>query len=186
MAILFAGISSDTLPPNINKKTYLYRPFEKTEAGQPTPATADAMKRVNEAWKHVQARAAIGTCNDYFEGLTRKVTLRKVLDEGPITLWLLQPREGFTMEKVPVGNSAGRDIGIKPSLLEPGNALELVCTFIHELAHVAGASTNSDPADPHSLDAEKALKKCSCGSKYNKDNLGYHIRTQNPSKFQVV
>jgi hypothetical protein len=188
MALVFAGIGSDILPPNINKRTYVYSPFEKTEAGQPTTASVDAMKRVNEAWKQVQARAAIGTCNEYFQGLNQKrpMTLRQVLDDGPITVWLLRPRKDYTLEDVPLANSAGRDIGIKPSLLEAGNALELVCTFIHELAHVAGASTNSEATDPHSLDAEKALKKCSCASKYNKENLGYHIRTRNASKFQVV
>jgi hypothetical protein len=186
MALLFAGISSDILPPNINKRTYVYGRFEKTESGQPTSASADAMKKVNEAWKHVENRAATGTCNQYFQGLARKLSLRQVLDEGPITLWLLRPRDGYTLEDMPLANSAGRDIGIKPSLLEPGNSLELVCTLIHELAHVGGASTNNDPADPHSLDAEKALKKCACASKYNKENLGYHIRTQNASKFQVV
>jgi hypothetical protein len=163
----------------------VYSRFEKTEAGQPTTASADAMKRVNEAWKQVQVRAGTGSCNAYFQGLSRKLTLRQVLDQGPITVWLLKPREDYTLKDAPVGNSAGRDIGINPSLLEPDNALELVCTFIHELAHVGGAPTNADPADPHSLDAEKALNNCSCHKRYNEGNLGYHIRTQNASKFQL-
>jgi hypothetical protein len=186
MALLFAGISSDTLPPNINKRTYVYGRFEKTESGQPTSASAEAMKSVNDAWKHVGTRAAIGTCNEYFQGLSRGLSLRQVLDQGPITVWLLRPREGYTVADMPIANSAGRDIGINPSLLESGDRLELVCTLIHELAHVAGASTNNDKDDPHSLDAEKALKKCNCGNKYNKENLGYHIRTHNASKYQVV
>jgi hypothetical protein len=148
MALLFAGITTDTLPPNINKRTYLYRRFEKTEAGTATTATTDAMKRINDAWKQVQTRASMRSCNEYFQALSRGVSLRQVLDELPITLWVLRPREGYTLEDVPLANSAGRDIGIKPSLLEAGSALELVCTFIHELAHVAGASTNNDAADP--------------------------------------
>lgn len=92
MALLFAGITTDTLPPNINKRTYVYRRFEKTEAGTPTTATTDAMKRIRDAWKQVHTRASMRSCNEYFQGLSRGISLRQVLDELPITLWVLRPR----------------------------------------------------------------------------------------------
>ena len=181
MALLFAGITTEGSRPNVGRRTYTYTRFNGDE-----PGTSDNLDRCKDAWKHVQKRAGMPTCSAYFHGLTRHRTLRQVLDEGPITLWLLHPVEGYTEKDVPLANSAGRDIGIKPVLLEPGNQAELACTLIHELAHVAGASTNKAKEDPHSLDAEKALKKCACGKKYNEDNLGYHILTQNAGKFRIV
>jgi hypothetical protein len=182
MALLqLAGIDSDILPPKVWGKTYKHTPFDKNEKDI-------SRKRdfINKAWKIVQARAAMGTCNSYFFSLGKK-TLLDVLNAGPVTLWILQPVDGHDAKKdVPLANIVGRDIGIQPSLLESGDQSELACTLIHELAHVAGASTNNDKYDPHALDAEKALKHCACGKKYNEKNLGYHILTRNPSKFRIV
>ena len=60
---------------------------------------------------------------------------------------------------------------------------EFGCTFIHELAHIAGATTDKSKENPHRLDAERSLNFCLCHKKYNKENFGV---IQVEKSFRVV
>jgi hypothetical protein len=178
VALRINGIDGKFPVPNILSRAYGHRPFvdqtmtfaitsqvtKKTENRQ-----VDVKAVAGKAWNFVTNRAATyGPCNNYFKTLARQKTLKEVLEEGDITLHCLTPKEGHNADEVPYANTAGRDIGIDPTLLaEPD---KLACTLIHELAHVAGATTNT--RDSNALAAELALKSCLCASQFNKDELG--------------
>ncbi len=94
------------------------------------------------------------------------------------------PKPGYTLDDLPDANTAGRDIGIDPTfLLEPDN-VKLGCALVHELAHVAGATTN--PGDPNAGAAEAALKSCLCKDQYNPKALGMRIEIQTLGRSRVV
>ena len=192
MPLQFAGIDTDMLPPSLLGKPYRYRKFEAPAPGKSGHAGPSAIDVAKAAWDQVVHRASLPACNAYFKSLPRHTTLKEVIDERPITLWLLVPIEGYTYDspEVPLANTAGRDMALIPRLLEPakgaGKQLELVCTLIHELAHVAGASTNNRIEDPHARDAEDALKKCSYMNQYNEGALGWQIRTSNAGLVRIV
>jgi hypothetical protein len=185
LALKINGIDGKFSVPNIISRAYAHRPFadqtmtfsitsnetKKTETKQ-----VDVKAVIGKAWGFVSGRAATyGPCNEYFKTLARKKTLQEVLNEGDITLHCLTPKEGHKSDEMPYANTAGRDIGIDPALLvEPD---KLGCTLIHELAHVAGATTNT--RDSNALAAELALKSCLCPSQFNKDELGL-IRIKQP------
>ncbi len=73
---------------------------------------------------------------------------------------------------MPDADTAGRDIGIDPTLLFDADQTALVCTLIHELAHVGGASTDPGAPADQAHAAEKALMSCSCKQQYRKEVLG--------------
>ena len=147
--------------PNVLSHVYKYLPFERTmtikvDGEEQKIVVADKIK---PAWSLVWKRADYAPCNAYFKTLVRRKTLKDILQEG-ITLHLLEPKDGKSYDKLPAANSAGNDIGINPSFLLDSNSGPLACTLIHELAHVAGATTNT--LDDDAGAAEMALKHCLC------------------------
>ncbi len=90
-------------------------------------------------------------------------------------IYRLALREGnFDLTSLPYACIMGRDIGINTSMLFEDDPLEVICTMIHELAHVGGALTDKisydDPQAP--LAAEKALPECNCEKYYQEGLLG--------------
>lgn len=178
MALRINGAGKKYIVPNVLSRTYKYTAFDgptltftvKMANGKVEDKVVNVKTKIEEAWRFVTDRAAVHKpCNDYFKTLARKKTLREVLAEGDIIVHCLVPKEGHTFEELPNANTAGRDIGIDPGLLleEP---IKLACTLIHELAHVAGATTN--PADSNAIAAEKALQSCLCAGQFRPEALG--------------
>jgi hypothetical protein len=124
------------------------------------------------AWTAVMQRSKLKACNACFKLLSRKKTLAEILAEGDLILHCLEPKAGHENDPLPDANTAGRDIGIDPSLLFDPDPLSLVCTLIHELAHVGGASTNATAPQDEAHAAEKTLLSCDCASKYDKNVVG--------------
>lgn len=122
--------------------------------------------------------AAQKSCNDYFKTLPKKKTLKEILQQT-ITIHLLAPKDGSTYADVPAGAAAGLDIGVHPELFLLGPS-RLACTLVHELAHVAGATT--DIGAKNALAAENALKQCKCAKEYDDQNLG-RIQTAKPQRY---
>ncbi|NOT46453.1 MAG: hypothetical protein HOP17_01700 [Acidobacteria bacterium] len=111
-------------------------------------------------------------CNEYFATLFQKKTLSTILGEGDLVIHCLEPKQGYSYSDLPDANNAGRDIGLDPQLFFDNDPAVLVCTLIHELAHVAGASTDAGAAQPQAHAAELALMSCSCKKQYRKEVLG--------------
>ncbi len=189
MSRLHVNVSATGRPtyavPNVNKRKYRFADFgigkvqftpRNSDGGAPAggqPRQVDVALLIQAAWRRIIAQAARKECNDYFLTLARKKGLKDVLAEGDIVVHCLVPKEGFDWDDLPAANTAGRDIGINPALLtDPDDIDGLACTLIHELAHVAGASTNSAREDQGSLDAEQALSFCGCKRLYDKENRG--------------
>ena len=176
MTINFGGM----MIPNLGKDKYKYTAFKEgveipNQSG-PSLKVINIKQKLDAAWTFATKRAAgKSECNAYFKALRKKLSLGDVL-ELKITLHCLWPKaDNPTFEdflKLPYGNTAGQDIGINPYfLLEEGQQPNrLGCLLIHELAHVAGASTYTEGAGAH--DAEAALPKCLCDKFYSKDILG--------------
>ena len=192
MARLHVNVSSSGHPkytiPNVNKRKYRYADFGIGKLQfTPAPKNGDGGTRdagtqarqvdvaamIQAAWRRIVTQAARKECNDYFLTLARKKSLKDVLAEGDIVVHCLVPKEGYGWDDLPAANTAGRDIGINPALLtDPDDIDGLACTLIHELAHVAGATTNSAREDQESLDAEQALNFCGCKKHYDNENRG--------------
>jgi hypothetical protein len=158
--------------PTIISKVYRYKAFDRTlvitvGGKEQNIVVSDKIK---PAWAMVWKRAEHAPCNEYFKTLVGGKTLKEVLQGGVITLHYLTPRENQTFDKLPEANTAGRDIGINPAYLLDTDPAPLACTLIHELAHVAGATTNT--RGEHAGDAENALLSCMCKSHHNPANLG--------------
>jgi hypothetical protein len=168
-------------------KNYKYVPLEKTMSFNVNgkPVTVDIEARFNAAINLVMSKAQIGKCNVYFRSLPRKVALIDVINEGPIFLYYLAPAEGFGEDVVPLANTAGRDIGVNISYLANNDPGGLACTLIHELAHVAGATTDKYAPAPENIAAENSLKHCGCSKLFQKDSVGriYRIETSLPSRY---
>lgn len=143
----------------------------ETKDGQEIQISTNVKAKIEEAWRFVTEKAAAHKrCNNYFRGLTKGLTLKEVLKQGPIIVHRIQPLDNYTTADIPFGTSSGRDIGINPGLLYGADISHLACTLIHELAHVAGATT--DPNSPQGHDAEKALDHCLCHDRYDRDVVG--------------
>lgn len=137
-----------------------------------TQSTVDIKVALNKAWQGVGQRSNQKACNEYFATLFRQKTLAQILAEGDIVLHRLEPKTGYKYSDLPDANTAGRDIGIDPNLFFDSDPAVLVCTLIHELAHVGGASTDAGAPAAKAHAAEKALVSCSCKAQYRKDVLG--------------
>ncbi len=180
MAVLINGIDGSYSVPHVLSTKYKFEAFEQplkmnvTTAGSSEEKSIDVKATLNGAFKFIASKAATyKPCNDYFRTLGMKLSLKDVLDKGNLTLHCLAPKEGYSYEDLPAANTAGRDIGIHPELLLE-NPPVLACTLIHELAHVAGATTNT--RDKNAGSAELALKSCQCSKQYQPDNLGLMLR----------
>ena len=191
MALRINGMTGRYIVPNVRSQKYRYRAFEgttlvfdvKSAAGKVDQKSVNAKQKMDDAWKFIVKEAATHKpCSDYFRTLSRKKTLKEILDEGDITLHRLEPKEGYTYNDIPDANAAGRDIGIDPSMILFDQPRVLAATLIHELAHVAGASTNPDPDNPKSGEAEKALLHCKCQGEYRKEALGTLLRIGLPGQ----
>lgn len=173
------------LVPNIGKRKYRFGGFEgdtlSAKYGNGKVQTVDVAVQMNHAWNFAVQRANIqdGECNKYFKSLRGK-TLKQVLDDGDIVIHSLVPKEGFEFDDMPAAESAGRDIGINP-LDFFTSAHALACTLIHELAHVAGATTDKDA--PNALEAEEALNHCKCSSQFSRENLGFIEQVSSGSRY---
>jgi len=175
MALKINGITGTYLVPNV-LRPYKFIPFEKvlnlriTTDGGSEEKSFDVQNILDQAWKQVERKADFKPCNAYFKSLFRKKTLKEILAEGDITLHCLVPKEGHTYAELPYANTAGRDIGLDPGLFVDKDSAALACTLVHELAHVAGATTNPDAQDAHA--AEMALNSCTCVKQYDRDIMG--------------
>lgn len=160
--------------PHVNKRKYKYSAFDGpvlTYRDQNAEKSVDVKRTLEGAWRFITNRAAVHRpCNDYFKTLPRGKTLQEVLLEGDIYLHCLVPKSGYNFGDLPGANAAGRDIGINPLAII--DSTQLASTLIHELAHVAGASTNNDPTDTRSIAAETALRHCLCVQQFDPGNFG--------------
>jgi hypothetical protein len=163
--------------PNIISHVYRFRGFAgETLTAQfkdGTEKSADVVRQLKEAWGFVEQRANIkgGKCNAYFKTLSRGKTLKEVLQEGDIVMHSLEPKAGYSYDDLPHAATADREIGIDPTILFETSHV-LGCTLIHELAHVAGATTDNSDSNPHAGDAEEALNHCLCQSQFHLGTLG--------------
>ena len=180
MAARINGITGTYTVPNVNRIKYKFSAFdgptieytEQAPNGQPIRKSVNTKRLIEDAWRFAAERAAgQKACNDYFRTLPRKKTLREVLDEGAITFHCLVPKANYTFDDLPEACTAGRDIGFNPMVLIQNQA-GLAGTLIHELAHVAGASTNPDASDARSIAAETALLHCGCRQQFRKEAIG--------------
>jgi hypothetical protein len=176
MALRINGVTGTYSVPRVLKR-YRFVAFTPTLTVSDTSdagteeKSVDVKIKLEQAWRFVTQRAAAQrSCNAYFKSLARGKTLKDVLDEGDITLHLLEPKEGYTSEILPDANTAGRDIGIYAGLLFNPDPNELACTLVHELAHVAGATSDSEAKD--ALAAERSLKSCLCTKYFRDTSLG--------------
>ncbi len=176
MGLQINGVTGTFSVPRI-LKNYRFVAFTKTlkvritSDGKSEEKSVDVKSKLEQAWRFVtQKAAAYAPCNSYFKGLARKKSLKEVLDEGDIILHCLEPKEGFSSNNLPDANTAGRDIGIHPGLLFDNDPNSLACTLVHELAHVAGATTNPDDQD--AIAAERSLKSCLCAGQFRSTSLG--------------
>jgi hypothetical protein len=177
--LLINGVDGKYPVPNVNKKKYKFTAFEQTmtfsvkpsEGGAEVRQIINVKSKIEAAWNFIITKAAVHPpCNAYFKTLARKKTLKEVLDEGDITLHCLEPKKDYNLNDLPDANTAGRDIGIDPTLLLESDSAKLGCILVHELAHVGGATTNVDDQD--AIAAEKALKFCRCGNLFRPEALG--------------
>src|SRR5437763_7381752 len=170
MALRINGVTGTFSVPRV-PKNYRFTAFTPTlkvritTDGGSEEQSVNVKSKLEQAWQFVTQRAARhAPCNAYFKTLFRKKSLQEVLDEGDITLHCLEPKDGFSSDDLPDANTAGRDIGIFAGLLFETDPNKLSCTLVHELAHVAGATTNS--VDPDAIAAERSLKSCLCAGQF--------------------
>jgi hypothetical protein len=169
--------------PTVVSRVYKYTSFDRTlvimtDGNQQNIVVLDKIK---PAWALVWKRAEHPTCNKYFKTLVKGKTLKEVLQEGLVTLHYLAPKDDKSYDKLPAANTAGRDIAINPVYLLDTDPEPLACTLIHELAHVAGATTNT--RDEHAADAENALLSCMCKKHHDPQNLGSIQRLTSYSRY---
>lgn len=175
MALKINGVTGTYLVPNV-LRPYRFVPFESplklriTTGGGSEEKSFDVKIILEQAWKSVEQKAGLKSCNDYYKTLFRKKTLKEILAEGDIVLHCLEPKSGHTYAELPYANTAGRDIGLDPGLFVESDSAALACTLIHELAHVGGATTDPNAANAHA--AELALISCACTKQYDKDIMG--------------
>jgi hypothetical protein len=180
MALKINGIDGTFPLPTLLGKKYVYAKFDAQMTATMNDGgtkVIDIKPKLNSVWADLERKAKLKPCNDYFKTLSRlnAVSLEDVMKAGDITMHLLEPKPGSTYADVPYANTAGRDIGIDPNLLFAPQS-DLVCTLVHELAHVAGATTNAfaDFALAHA--AEAALPMCGCARQYQNTTVGSIMR----------
>ncbi|SPD72335.1 hypothetical protein PITCH_A1290012 [uncultured Desulfobacterium sp.] len=193
MALRINGIGGKYILPNVLRSKYRFSAFdgptltyrESLPNGRSQVKSVNMKRKIDVAWEFITKRAAAHTpCNNYFKTLLRRKSLKEVLVEGDIVLHCLVPKDGYTLADLPDACTAGRDIGINPYLLID-DKIGLAPVLIHELAHVAGASTNPDPYDKQSLAAEKALLHCLCSKQYRPEAIG-SIQIQGSGGSRIV
>lgn len=174
MAMKINGISGGSFPLPRLIKNYVYTKFDpKMQANvNGTIQNVDVKLVLEKAWKGLVDRAKSKPCNECFKLLFRKKTLTEILAEGDIVLHCLEPKQGFTYADLPEANTAGRDIGLDPTSLFDSDPNSLVCTLVHEVAHIGGASTDAGAPFDQAHAAEKTLLSCACTKHYRKNVLG--------------
>ncbi len=176
------------LVPNVLSQFYRFRPFEDevltAQFKGGASKSVNVSQQLQDAWGFITQRANIpgGKCNAYFKTLPRRKTLKEVLLEDDIVVHCLEPKGSHSYDDLPYADTAGRDIGLDPTLLFETSRV-LACTLIHELAHVAGATTNK--SDPDAGAAEESLRHCLCESHFHLGTLGT-IETVQESASRVV
>ena len=109
-------------------------------------------------------------CNAYFRRLSRRKTLREIIDSEEVYLHRIEPNEGYTEDVLPRGHNFGRHVGLPLYVLADSDLGVVTASLIHELAHVAGAPTYK--MDPTSQLAEEALKHCLFPRQYDSNAFG--------------
>lgn len=178
MALKINGIDGSYPLPTLLNKKYVYRRFDATM----TIGMADGSKKVVDVkpkltamWREVEKKAKLKPCNEYFKTLSRvsPVTLDEILKGSDIKLhWLELKASASPADVLPNANTAGRDIGLDPYFLIDPEQSWWVCTLIHELAHIAGATSNVSASFLDAHAAEAALPKCGCVQHYDKTIIG--------------
>lgn len=174
MGMKINGIDG-TFPVPRLLKNYVYTKFDRKLTATMTSGitkTVDIKSALEAAWKGVVQRSGQKTCNEYFATLFQKKTLDTILNEGDLIIHCLEPKQGYSYSDLPDANNAGRDIGLDPQLFFDPDPAVLICTLIHELAHVGGASTDAGASRSQAHAAELALLSCSCKKQYRKDVVG--------------
>lgn len=187
MAMKINGIDG-TFPVPRLLKNYVYTKFSTSLTATMTTGvtkTVDVKTALNAAWNGVVQRSGQAMCNEYFEKLFQKKTLAAILNDGDLVIHCLEPKQGYSYSDLPDANNAGRDIGLDPQLFFDSDKSGLVCTLIHELAHVAGASADAGADRSVAHAAELALMSCSCKKQYRKEVVG-SIHGQFPPSFRRI
>jgi hypothetical protein len=186
MVMKINGVDSNIMPPSVYGRPYVFKGFDdltmtteqrwvkrkKTEfiVGH---LNEDVKKAVQKVWLGVVNRSTKGPCNEYFKSLPYKKSLTQILSEGDFMIYRLVPKEGYDRKVLPHACVVGRDIGLDPDMLFVNDPQEVICTLIHEIAHIGGALTDRESYDPElPLAAEKALKECNCLKYYQEGMLG--------------
>ncbi len=134
--------------------------------------TINTRSRVDGAWTYIEKHCAKSKhCNDYFAGLQKRKTLAEILQTVTFTVHQLAPKEGYRDEDLPLANSAATDFALSViAFLDAKTDEALAATILHELAHYAGATTNTE--DKNALDAERALVPCGLKQYFNENAKG--------------
>ena len=138
--------------------------FHVTKGGRTVVKHANVKTTILKGLKYIDKRcAARKSCNSYFRTLNRSspISLRQILDKKTLHIYRLRPLGNNTVLTIPAGfcfswGSTWAQIGINEIVLM--DYMEFTHTFLHELAHVAGAPGRR--VNPKSLAAEKSLKYC--------------------------
>jgi hypothetical protein len=179
MPLIYNFGSKDISVPNVLSRVYRYRSLTEIPAVRIKAkiTTIDSKKRIGDAWKYIEANcASLKECNNYFSKLFKKRTLADILKNETFTVHSLVPKEGHSDNELPLANSAGKDFALSIYAfldLETGTqntTPALAATILHEIAHYAGATTNT--RDSNSLEAENALTFCALKRYYNPESKG--------------
>ncbi|MFT3734998.1 MAG: hypothetical protein QM776_08240 [Rhodocyclaceae bacterium] len=162
--------------PRVLSKVYKYARFDAVyslRVGDSDIISINPEKQLTDAWKHIAENCAKSEkCNDYFKKLHRTRSLSDIMEKDELVFHLLTPIGKYTENDLPMGNGAGKDIGISLFALIDGrdDVKKMAATVLHEIAHYAGAST--DPEGAQALQAENSLVPCGLKPYFNKDAKG--------------
>ena len=177
MALKINGVDGTYPLPTLLNRKYVYKKFEAQMEATLVDGKSiiiDRKPKLTAIWAEVERKSKLKPCNDYFRKLSRinSVSLADILAGGDIRMHMLELKPGASYSDMPYANTAGRDIGIDPNFLVDPQPVNLICTLIHELAHIAGATTNTSAPFEQAHAAEAALPLCGCARQYQKDIIG--------------
>lgn len=161
--------------PNVPSRVYKYTRLQElytVELSDKSTRVLNPRKMIGDAWKYIENHCAKSKdCNNYFAKLRKKKTLADILGTVEFTVHRLIPKEGHKEEELPYANSAGSDFALSAyALLDAKSTQALAATILHEIAHFAGATTNTREAN--ALEAENSLIPCGLRQYYNSEAKG--------------
>jgi hypothetical protein len=184
--LLIAGISGEKkieLPNTGAPRSYKCGKFDRSvsfaqDGGAPQTVQVEAT--IRDAWTYIIEKSAPSSaCNTCFKKLPGKLRLTELLDGGDIVAACLVPGDGRTDNDVPRGWNDGKRLiafGLVEVIRGAADKTSLAATMLHELAHLAGASTNARAARDEAIQAESVLKDCLLGQHFDPDALGTVFR----------